>query len=376
MKNTMIILKHNLKSTMKGWFSLILIMPIAVSLIVSIINNKLNSNLEDSGNAFHVGIYTEDNSEVVDNILPKDKFRSIFIVSDKEELKENLDNGNISVGVIFNSKDIYEDIKSNKEDVIEVISQSNYGNKEYVLSIINTGIMQINSFGENKAEYLNLYEKYEKDKYQFNYESNKLKDILVYISSFGLFTMAFLFIAGRGIVPLLKEREVKIDRRILASKISRVEYALGHILGCFILLVFQSITLLGSFYLFNQNFDISLGWMILLSFVLSFVGIAIALVVLTISSNSTMYYTLLTLIVTPMCLLSGGFVPTEFMPEMVQNFTLIFPITWINAAYKKILMGGSYISIGLDLIGAASISLVLIMLYLALEYNRKNKLVL
>lgn len=374
MKNTMIILKHNLKSTMKGWFSLILIMPMVVSLIVSIINNKLNSNLEDSGNTFHVGIYTEDNSEVVDNILPKDKFRSIFIVSDKEELKENLDNGNISVGVIFNSKDIYEDIKSNKEDVIEVIYQSDYGNKDYVLSIINTGIMQINSFGEDKTEYLNLYEQYEKDKYQFNYESSKLKDILVYISSFGLFTMAFLFIAGRGIAPLLKERELKIDKRILSSKIRRVEYSLGHILGCFILLVFQSITLLGSFYLFNQNFDISLGWMIPLSFVLSFVGIAIALVVLTISSNSTMYYTLLTLIVTPMCLLSGGFVPTEFMPEMVQNFSLIFPLTWINAAYKKILMEGSYISIGLDLIGATSISLVLIMLYLALEHNRKNKL--
>ena len=162
---------------------------------------------------------------------------------------------------------------------------------------------------------------------------------------------------------------IKIEERNVISQ--KLHDKIGHTLAGIILIVFQSITLLGSFYLFNQNFDISLGWMI----PLSFVGIAIALVVLTISSNSTMYYTLLTLIVTPVCLLSGGFVPTEFMPEMVQNFSLIFPITWINAAYKKILMGGSYISIGLDLIGATSISLVLIMLYLALEHNRKNKLV-
>ena len=162
---------------------------------------------------------------------------------------------------------------------------------------------------------------------------------------------------------------IKIEERNVISQ--KLHDKIGHTLAGIILIVFQSITLLGSFYLFNQNFDISLGWMI----PLSFVGIAIALVVLTISSNSTMYYTLLTLIVTPMCLLSGGFVPTEFMPEMVQNFSLIFPLTWINAAYKKILMEGSYISIGLDLIGATSISLVLIMLYLALEHNRKNKLV-
>lgn len=166
---------------------------------------------------------------------------------------------------------------------------------------------------------------------------------------------------------------IKIEERNVISQ--KLHDKIGHTLAGIILIVFQSITLLGSFYLFNQNFDISLGWMVPLSFVLSFVGIAIALVVLTISSNSTMYYTLLTLIVTPMCLLSGGFVPTEFMPEMVQNFSLIFPLTWINAAYKKILMEGSYISIGLDLIGATSISLVLIMLYLALEHNRKNKLV-
>lgn len=166
---------------------------------------------------------------------------------------------------------------------------------------------------------------------------------------------------------------IKIEERNVISQ--KLHDKIDHILAGIILIVFQSITLLGSFYLFNQNFDISLGWMVPLSFVLSFVGIAIALVVLTISSNSTMYYTLLTLIVTPMCLLSGGFVPTEFMPEMVQNFSLIFPLTWINAAYKKILMEGSYISIGLDLISATSISLVLIMLYLALEHNRKNKLV-
>ena len=166
---------------------------------------------------------------------------------------------------------------------------------------------------------------------------------------------------------------IKIEERNVISQ--KLHDKIDHILAGIILIVFQSITLLGSFYLFNQNFDISLGWMVPLSFVLSFVGIAIALVVLTISSNSTMYYTLLTLIVTPMCLLSGGFVPTEFMPEMVQNFSLIFPLTWINAAYKKILMEGSYISIGVDLIGATSISLVLIMLYLALEHNRKNKLV-
>ncbi|WP_195940067.1 ABC transporter permease [Romboutsia sp. 1001713B170131_170501_G6] len=374
MKNIMTILKHNLKSTMKGWFWLVLIFPIAINILVSVLVDKEDSSLEDSNNSFNVGVYAKDNSEIVDKLLPLDKVGSLFVVSSEKELKETLDKGDISVGVIINSKDIYKDIKTNKEGTIEVISQSNSGNKEYILSVINTGIMQIQSFGDNKDEYLKLYKQYEKNSYKFTYENSNLSYAFPYIIMFGLFEMAFLIIGGRCIVPLLKERELKIDRRILMSKISKIEYTLGHILGCFVLLLFQGATLVATFYILNPQFDINLIWMMLLAFVLSFVVIAVALVVLSISSNSTMYYTLLSVIITPMCLLSGGFIPTEFMPESVQHLSLISPLTWINSAFKKIIMEGSYLGIGLDLLAAVSISLVLIMLYLVLEDKRKNKL--
>lgn len=59
---------------------------------------------------------------------------------------------------------------------------------------------------------------------------------------------------------------IKIEERNVISQ--KLHDKIGHTLAGIILIVFQSITLLGSFYLFNQNFDISLGWMILLSFVL------------------------------------------------------------------------------------------------------------
>ena len=114
--------------------------------------------------------------------------------------------------------------------------------------------------------------------------------------------------------------------------------------------------------------------MILLSFVLSIVGIAIALMVLSISNSSSMYYTLLSMIITPMCLLSGGFVPTNFMPQMVQNFSLILPLTWVNSAFSQILSNGSNSKIFIDLFVALSISVVLIMVYLVMENNKKNKM--
>ncbi|MEG0909711.1 MAG: ABC transporter permease [Bacilli bacterium] len=372
MKNIMIILKHNLKSIMKGWFWIILIFPLVINLFVSVFINKMDES--SGGTNYKVAIYTKDDSSIIDRLLPEDKFSDRIIVKNKKELREVLDEKEASVGVIFNSNNIYKDIKSNKENTVEVLCEEDENNKNYVLNILNSSITQMSSLGNNREEYLKLYEKYENEKYEIKYEISKLADVFAYIIAFGMFSMAFLFIACRGMSPLLREKELKIDRRILVSKVSRVEYVLGHILGCFVLLLLQSITLVGTFYLFNRSFDVNFGWMILLSIALSFVGIAIALIILSISNNSTMYYTLVSIVITPMCLLSGGFVPTEFMPQMVQNFSLIFPLTWINSAFNKILMNGSNVSIGLDLIAAVSISIVLIMLYLVIEHNKKSKL--
>ena len=374
MKNIFVILKHNLKSIMKGWFLLIIVFPIAINLFLNALINKIHDNQNNMNNSFEVVIYSQDKSEIMDKILPREKFSTVFYVNNEEDVKKTLDEEDMSVGVIVNSKNIYEDIKNNKENIIKVISSKDDSSKEYVLSVLNTSLSQISSFGNNLEEYNKSYEEYEKHKYKFVYEDTKLEEVIAYMTMFGLFTMAFLFIAGRGINPLLKEKELKIDKRILVSKVSKVEYNLGHILGCFVLLFLQSITLVTSFYLFNPDFNVNFFYMILLSFVLSFVGIAVALMVLSISNSSSMYYTLLSIVVTPMCLLSGGFVPTNFMPQMVQNFSLVLPLTWVNAAFNGILNNGSNLKIFMDLTVAMSISVVLIMIYLVVENNKKSKI--
>lgn len=374
MKNIFVILKHNLKSIMKGWFLLIVVFPIAINLFLNALINKIHDNQNNMNNSFEVVIYSQDKSEIMDKILPRAKFSTVFYVNNEEDVKKTLDEEDMSVGVIVKSKNIYEDIKNNKENIIKVISSKDDSSKEYVLSVLNTSLSQISSFGNNLEEYNKSYEEYEKHKYKFVYEDTKLEEVIAYMTMFGLFTMAFLFIAGRGINPLLKEKELKIDKRILVSKVSKVEYALGHILGCFVLLLLQSITLVTSFYLFNPDFNVNFFYMILLSFVLSFVGIAVALMVLSISNSSSMYYTLLSMVVTPMCLISGGFVPTNFMPQMVQNFSLVLPLTWVNAAFNGILNNGNNSKIFMDLIVAMSISVVLIMIYLVVENNKKSKI--
>lgn len=374
MKNIFVILKHNLKSIMKGWFLLIVVFPIAINLFLNALINKIHDNQNNMNNSFEVVIYSQDKSEIMDKILPRAKFSTVFYVNNEEDVKKTLDEEDMSVGVIVKSKNIYEDIKNNKENIIKVISSKDDSSKEYVLSVLNTSLSQISSFGNNLEEYNKSYEEYEKHKYKFVYEDTKLEEVIAYMTMFGLFTMAFLFIAGRGINPLLKEKELKIDKRILVSKVSKVEYNLGHILGCFVLLFLQSITLVTSFYLFNPDFNVNFFYMILLSFVLSFVGIAVALMVLSISNSSSMYYTLLSMVVTPMCLISGGFVPTNFMPQMVQNFSLVLPLTWVNAAFNEILNNGNNSKIFMDLIVAMSISVVLIMIYLVVENNKKSKI--
>lgn len=369
MKNVFIILKHNLKSIMKNWFWLVLIFPIVVNGFLYALINKIDKNNE---NTFTIRVYTEDKGEVFEKLIPKEKFREIEEISSKEELKNLVENDEISVGVIINSQDIYTDLKNNKKDTIEILARDGDMKGEQVANIINNSILQLTSFGNNKEEALKAFEEYEKSAYTFDYKSSKLEENLGYVMVFGMFCMGFVFIAGRGVSPLLKEKEISIDKRILVSKVSKGEYMCGHILGCFLLLMAQSLTLVSTFYIVNSDFAVSIWWMLVLSIALCFVGVALALFVLSISNNTTTYYSLLSVIVTPMALLSGGFIPLELMPETVQKISLISPLTWVNTAFKNILFGESFGIISLNLLAAVAISVVFAVLFIIIESRKKT----
>ncbi|RDY29126.1 ABC transporter permease [Romboutsia weinsteinii] len=369
MKNIINIAKHNLKSVLKGWFCLILVLPIAVNIIMPILFGPVDA---PGGTKPTLGVYTKDSGAIYEKLLPKEKFKSIELINSKEELKDRVEKEEISVGVIIDSDNIYKDLKNNKSEVIEILGYDDSMNKEHVLSIINNGINQILSFGDSEGEVLKSFDLYNDLKYSFDYEEDNLAEIIRYTMMFGMFSMLFLFIAAKSLSPLLKERESKIDKRILVSKISKVEYQLGHILGCFLLLLMQSLTMVISMYVLNNNFNISIIWMLVLCVVLSLVGIVVGLLVMSISNNSTMYYTLVSITTTPMALFSGGFIPTEFMNDTLRNISLISPLTWVCSAFKKILLNESYTKIGIDLLAAVSISVVIMMLFLVIENRKKN----
>ncbi|MGL4911813.1 MAG: ABC transporter permease [Romboutsia sp.] len=372
MRNIMIILKHNLKSLKNTWLFLIILIPIVMSFFVGKMTEYQKGLLDTR---ISIGVYSNDKSEFLDIILPKDEFKEIKMINSKNELEALVKDEELFVGVIIDSKDIYEDIKNNKENFIEVISNSNLKKEDQVLNILNNTTSKVNLLGQNKEETLSLIKEYEKEQYKFSSENSSLQDNIVYMTAFGLFTMVFLFIGGKGLNPLIKERESKIDKRIIVSNVSKVEYILGNVLGCFIVLMMQSIILLISLEIFNTDFNVSFTWMIILCFALTFVAIAIGLFVLSMAKTSTSYYAILSMVVTPFCLISGGFVPSEFMPENIQKVAMISPLTWINEGFKNILYGSSTEKIVLNILAAISISIVFIVIYLLIESRRKNKFI-
>lgn len=372
MKNILLILKHNIKSVMKNWFWLIIVFPLILGIGLKTMINNLDANLTKG---VSIAVYTNDKSEIFDKIFIKDKFDEIKIMDSPKSVKEEVKNNNSIVGIVINSSDMYEDIKDGKGNIIEVISNEGTSEKNYVENIINSSLVALTSLGNTKQESLEYYKSFEDNKYEFNYEINDFVFVVFYMTTFGLFSLGFLMISARGLSPLLKEKEIKIDKRILVSRVSKVEYILGHVLGCFVLLMMQSLTLLSTFFILNKDFNVGFGWMFLISIALSITGIAVSLLVLSVSNNSATYYTLLTIIITPMSFLSGGLIPTEFLPEIVQKIFLISPLTWINEAFKKIMLNDTFGSVLMSLMASIAISVVLITLYLLLESRRKEKLV-
>ncbi len=372
MQNIFIILKHNIKSIIKNWFWIVLLLPIVVNVVISkvILNKEEGSTPKPS-----IAIFTNDKSKVFDKLINQEKFDSMYIVDSEKEVKDLVNEDEVSAGLIIKTDDIFEDIKNNKENVFEFIGKENDYNKDIAFNIISNEILKIESFGDNKEDFIKQHDNFENEKYKFNIGENNFLVVMSKLMTFGFYCMAFLLIAGKGLSPLIKERESKIDKRILVSKVSKVEYLLGHIIGCFLLLSVQSIVFAASFYIFNKGFEVNFYWMILLSIVLSFVATSMVLLVLVISNTSEMYYALLTIIIMPACLLSGGFISLEFMPEIARKIAMFSPITWINTAFKNIVLGESANMILMNLGVAIAISILMIMLYLIIENNKKHKYV-
>lgn len=198
--------------------------------------------------------------------------------------------------------------------------------------------------GGSSAEFYRGMDSYRDGSFSVNRESLQTQGRRIdsALGGIGLLAMQMLLLSTFTTINLIKDRENKTFYRILASPVSLKQYMIQNIFSFLLILLIQVAVV---FLVVHFVFGIYLGasvlnlYLIMAIFALLCVSMGVALSAL--ARTTQQAGTAASLIVTPMCMLSGLFWPRSMMPDILQTIGNFLPTTWVVEAAHKVMLGYS-----------------------------------
>jgi ABC-type multidrug transport system, permease component len=376
MNNILWIVRKQLLSTFRKRSSWIVYfgLPIAAILLSMLIYGS------SSGGSLKVGILNQDGDKTLtqDAIHFVEELNNVKItMTDQASMNKDIASGKLDSGLIF--EDGFADsVRNGQPSHLRIVSAKGAEVTSYVKILLEGYINNVASIGQATKNDANSFDAIYADYKQssFKFDSESLKDTAKYkdmtYQSIGFLLMFLLFSAVNMSNLILKERENRTFLRLLSSPLSARGFVLGNVLVTFIIQALQIVvTLLVLKYAIGIDSGVPFGEMLGALLLFSLVAIALALLLTAFAKNSRGASALQTLIITPTCLLSGCFFPSEIMPDTVQKISSFLPQHWLLDTVTKLQDGQAIRSLGLNLIILVAFAAVftLIAIY---RFNRNN----
>lgn len=366
MKQILRIAQHNVRMFfVRPWAMVLLLSPILLSVVASQFFGA--DQMMSMGK---VGIYTKDESrfsQIVEEELMGQGLQ-IQYYEQSDMLKEAVAKEKIDLGLMGTSDNIYDTIKQGGTPFIATkLDESKVGDEAQ--SIAENKLGQIALLIQESESEAVFYDKYE---VVINHkptmvQSNIMQDKLTMTIVFSFFVMMFLLTVGVSLSPMMREKEQYVYTRILSSPIKRCEYVLGHLMGGFIIVFGQLLLQLLAMRMLSIDFNLNNLQFIGIGIILCAVGLAISMLILSFSKNSTIYYLIMGTGVTPLCMFSDTFFPVELFPDWLEKLSYLSPIRWIMMSYRGMINGIGTGEIVRSLMSALLIAGVLILISLVKE---------
>lgn len=376
MSNIMIICKNVFKITFKkrrNIFILLFLPVILMSALFGLISGG-------SGSRTNIGFLNNNPSQITSNLYSElknsDNFNVINVNNENYEdyiLKRKV------TSVIKIDSDFTSKVINGENPKVQLISAQGKESTAWVNAFLGNYLWNLNSIakasGGNEETFNKIYDNYKNGTLKF--ESSKIKDTSVgkqaTVSSMGLLLMLLLVGGSATTTIILREREEQTYFRIKASPVSTKEYLSGNFLaGVLISIIRVAILVFSIRYILKiDTFIPDIALFIILT-VFSIVGIALGILIVAISKNSTQAGLLMTFIVTPTCMLSGCFWPREYMPEFMQRIGDFFPQTWTLKAIDYLQHGKSLMEVAPYILLVFMFALVFIAIGIYLLRSRED----
>ena len=167
------------------------------------------------------------------------------------------------------------------------------------------------------------------------------EDVLDYIAPALLATLALFFGFLLTGISFLRERSQGTMERLMASPISRLDMALGYLLGFFAFALTQTlIVLLFTIYALDVNYYGDLWQVFVFQIAVIVVAVNIGIFTSAFARNEFQMVQFIPLILVPQIFLCGVLWPVEQMPDYLQWLSKVLPLTYAVDGLRSIMLDG------------------------------------
>jgi ABC-2 type transport system permease protein len=230
--------------------------------------------------------------------------------------------------------------------------------------------------GNNQAVFNQIYNRYQQT--QRLSKVVRVDDQSAYkrmtTQSIGFLIILMMVGVGNTIELILREKRSRTFYRICAAPVNARTYLLANVLAnLFIVIIQVLLVLLVMTQIFGMASHVPFIQLFTILILFGLAVIALGLLIVAFSKDTSQASTLQNLIIMPTCMLAGCFWPSDIMPEAIQRIADILPQKWAIAAIQKLQEGAGFnqVLINAGFILGFALALFLVAVY---RFNRNDKL--
>lgn len=353
-------------------FLIHILLPVAVSVaMVSIFSSsgdqKLNMILVDESQS-------QSSQTLVSTIEATGKYKILEV--EEQEIKQKIIDGTALFALMI-PENFEKLILQESDPTVEVMSIGENEGTGWIRSTVDFQIQNLKDLAlassYDAQTYYSMLDDVKEGEVSVNIE--RIEDVAMEkgatSQSLGMYLMLLMLSAFTVSNLVIREKKAGTYRRIGMAPVHAKAYVLGNILANVMvmlaqigLVIFTLTVVVGV----NLYMNPLIAYLILMVFALCSISLGMMFVVF--SKSADAFGAMLTLVLSPTCMLSGCFWPIEYMPDYMKKIAYITPQRWTLDALKIAQSGGNIPSILPSLCVVICFALVF---FLFAVYKAKNE---
>ena len=341
----MTIVIYNIKRVFLNKKSIVLMLVLPISLMIMQVNSVSGDNRAT------VGVVWGESTELTETF--KDCLESQYdvVALSEDTVSDDVINMHVDCAIVV-PEGFTDDVINGRLPAIDlyILQESNISIpvKYYIGSFIEASNSLGSSCKGDKKLFFKGLAEYVTGKMRVEYEKfdSSAAEIDLASRSLGFLALGLMFFMGLSTTLILRDKEQNVYSRIMTTPVSPMQYTLANLASFAILGLLQLIVLFAvMIYYLNVKFGPYVWLVFAICYLFSISSMSIGILLSSMSRNMAQVNALTSLLNVPMLMLSGCFIPLEYMPPVIRAIAKFMPTNWFMVAVNDVMYGKDILDI-------------------------------